>query len=117
MPSACARVSCCYGRCGTTTAGGCKRTRWCVLAYALGKTLDHLAKQACLQTLIHTTDRPESGEQPGLRPMTPQVILRERGQIQIGDIHLETTKMGIDSSASEVGVVWRGPGTQDDQEI
>jgi len=63
----------------------------CVLAYALWKTLDHLAKQACLQTLIHKTDGPEGGKQPRPRPMTPEVILRELGQIQIGDIHLETT--------------------------
>ncbi len=55
------------------------------------KTLDHLAKQAGLQTLIHQTDGPEGGKQPRPRPMTPQVILRELGQIQIGDIHLETT--------------------------
>jgi transposase len=63
----------------------------CVLAYALWKTLDHLAKQAGLQTLIHTTDRREGGKQPRPRPMTPEVILRELGQIQVGDIHLETT--------------------------
>ena len=59
--------------------------------YALWKTLDHLAKQAGLQTLIHKTDGPEDGKQPRPRPMTPEVILRELGQIQIGDIHLETT--------------------------
>ena len=29
--------------------------------------------------------------QPQPRPMTPEVILRALGQIQIGDIHLETT--------------------------
>jgi transposase len=63
----------------------------CVLAYALWKTLDHLAKQACLQTVIHKTDRPEGGKEPRPRPMTPEAILRELGQIQIGDIHLETT--------------------------
>jgi transposase len=63
----------------------------CVLAYALWKTLDHLAKQAGLQTLIHKTDKQYSKRQPRPRPMTPEVILRELGQIQIGDIHLETT--------------------------
>jgi transposase len=63
----------------------------CVLAYALWKTLDHLAKQAGLQTLIHKSDGAESGKQPRPRPMTPEVILRELGQIQVGDIHLETT--------------------------
>jgi transposase len=63
----------------------------CVLAYALWKTLDHLAKQAGLQTLIHKTDLQEGQAQPRPRPMTPEVILRELGQIQIGDIHLETT--------------------------
>ena len=61
----------------------------CVLAYALWKTLDHLAKQAGLRTLIHKSDRPE-GQAPPPRPMTPEVILRELGQIQIGDILLET---------------------------
>ncbi len=63
----------------------------CVLAYALWKTLDHLAKRAGLQTLIHKPDprRPNASPQP--RPMTPEVILRELSQIQIGDILLETT--------------------------
>jgi transposase len=63
----------------------------CVLAYALWKTLDHLAKRAGLQTLIHKPDpeRPEASAQA--RPMTPDVILRELSQIQIGDIELETT--------------------------
>jgi transposase len=63
----------------------------CVLAYALWKTLDHLAKRAGLQTLIRKTDPddPEAGPQP--RPMTPEVILRELSKIQIGDIQLETT--------------------------
>ena len=41
--------------------------------------------------MIHKTDGPEGGKQPRPRPMTPEVILRELGQIQIGDIHLETT--------------------------
>jgi transposase len=64
----------------------------CVLAYALWKTLDHLAKQARLQTLIQKTDRRYGRAQPRPRPMTPEVILRELGQIQIGDIHLESTE-------------------------
>ncbi|HKB35170.1 MAG TPA: IS1634 family transposase [Gemmataceae bacterium] len=63
----------------------------CVLAYALWKTRDHLAKQAGLQTLIHKSDPCYGQAQPKPRPMTPEVILRELGQIQIGDIHLETT--------------------------
>jgi len=63
----------------------------CVLAYALWKTLDHLAKQAGLQTLIHKPDPRYGLAQPKARPMTPEVILRELGQIQIGDIHLDTT--------------------------
>ncbi|HEV3256318.1 MAG TPA: IS1634 family transposase [Gemmataceae bacterium] len=63
----------------------------CVLAYALWKTLDHLAKQARLQTLIHKPDPRYRNAQPKPRPMTPEVILRELGQIQIGDIQLETT--------------------------
>jgi hypothetical protein len=63
----------------------------CVLAYALWKTLDHLAKQARLETLIHKPDPRYGQAQPQARPMTPEVILHELGQIQIGDIHLETT--------------------------
>jgi transposase len=63
----------------------------CVLAYALWKTLDHLAKQAQLQTVIHKPDPRYGQAQPKARPMTPEAILRELGQIQIGDIHLETT--------------------------
>jgi transposase len=63
----------------------------CVLAYALWKTLDHLAKQADLQTLIRKPDseRPQAAPKP--RPMTPEGILRELSTIQIGDILLETT--------------------------
>jgi transposase len=63
----------------------------CVLAYALWKTLDHLAKQAGLETEIRKPDlqRPRSSPKP--RPMTPEVILRELGQVAIGDILLETT--------------------------
>ena len=63
----------------------------CVFAYALWKTLDHLAKRAGLQTQIQKADprRPQASPKP--RPMTPEVILRELSQIQIGDILLETT--------------------------
>lgn len=63
----------------------------CVLAYALWKTLDHLAKQAGLQTLIHKPDLIRTKAVPKPRPMTPEVILRELGQIMIGDIELATT--------------------------
>jgi transposase len=63
----------------------------CVLAYALWKTLDHLAKRAGLQTQIHKPDRHRGEAVPKPRPMTPEVILRELGQIAIGDIELETT--------------------------
>ena len=63
----------------------------CVLAYALGKTLDHLAKQAGLMTLIHKPDpaRRQATAQP--RPMSPEVILRELAKIQIGGIVLEAS--------------------------
>jgi transposase len=63
----------------------------CVLAYALWKTLDHLAKQAGLQTLIHKPDPARGKAAPKPRPMTPEVILRELSQIMIGDIELKTT--------------------------
>lgn len=64
----------------------------CVLAYALWKTLDHLAKQAGLLTLIHKPAERRYGQAvPKPRPMTPAVILRELGRIQMGDIVLETT--------------------------
>jgi transposase len=64
----------------------------CVLAYALWKTLDHLAKRAGLQTLIRKPNLPAYGNAvPKPRPMTPEVILRELGQIKIGDIELATT--------------------------
>lgn len=63
----------------------------CVLAYALWKTLDHLAKRAGLQTLIHKPDPHRGNAAPKPRPMTPEVILRELGKIQIGDIEMETT--------------------------
>jgi transposase len=64
----------------------------CVLAYALWKTLDHLAKQAGLLTLIHKPSERRYGRAiPKPRPMTPEVILRELARIQIGDIILDTT--------------------------
>jgi hypothetical protein len=62
----------------------------CVLAYALWKTLDHLAKRAGLQTLIHKPDPDRDTATPQPRPMTPEAILREFSKIQIGDIELET---------------------------
>jgi transposase len=63
----------------------------CVLAYALWKTLDHLAKSAGLETQIPKPDPHRAKAPPKPRPMTPEVILRELGQIAIGDIELETT--------------------------
>jgi hypothetical protein len=63
----------------------------CVLAYTLWKTLDHLAKQAGLLTLIHKPDSQRRNATANPRPMSPAVILREMASIQIGDIHLETT--------------------------
>ena len=63
----------------------------CVLAYALWKTLDHLAKRAGLEAQIHKPDPHRAQAAPKPRPMTPEVILRELGQIAIGDIELETT--------------------------
>jgi transposase len=63
----------------------------CVLAYALWKTLDHLAKRANLETLIHKPDPRRGNAAPKPRPMSPEVILRELGQIRIGDILMKTT--------------------------
>ncbi len=63
----------------------------CVLAYALWKTLDYLAKRAGLETLIHKPAEQRGSAIPKPRPMTPEVILRELHQLQIGDILLETT--------------------------
>jgi hypothetical protein len=63
----------------------------CVLAYALWKTLDHLAKRAGLETQIHKPDPHRAKASPKPRPMTPEVILRELGEVAIGDIELETT--------------------------
>jgi transposase len=64
----------------------------CVLAYALWKTLDHMAKRAGLMTAIRKPDprRPRSSPRP--RPMTPVVILRKLGKIKVGDILLKTTE-------------------------
>ena len=62
-----------------------------VLAYALWKTLDHLARQAGLETQMHKPDPRYGRAQAKARAMTPEVILRELGQIQIGDIPLEAT--------------------------
>ncbi len=62
----------------------------CVLAYALWKTLDHLAKQAGLQTEIHKPDSTRGRATAKARPMSPEVILRELAKIQIGDIVLDT---------------------------
>lgn len=64
----------------------------CVLAYALWKTLDYLAKRAGLETRIRKPDPHRSQAAPKPRPMTPETILRELGQIAIGDIELETTE-------------------------
>jgi len=63
----------------------------CVLAYALWKTLDHLAKRANLHTWIRKPDLARGNAVPKPRPMTPEVILRELGRIMIGDIELPTT--------------------------
>jgi transposase len=62
----------------------------CVLAYALWKTLDHLARQAGLMTEIRKPDlrRPRSSPKP--RRMTPTVILRQLAAIKVGDILLQT---------------------------
>jgi transposase len=64
----------------------------CVLAYALWKTLDHLAKQARLETKLRKPDPKRPQASPKDRPMTPEVILRELSKIHIGDILLETTE-------------------------
>ena len=63
----------------------------CVLAYALWKTLDHLAKRAGLMTEIRKPDPVRGNAAPKPRPMTPEVILRTLAQIMIGDIELKTT--------------------------
>ena len=63
----------------------------CVLAYALWKTLDHLLKQAGLMSEIHKPDQERPHASPKPRPMTPEVVLRELSQLQIGDILLDST--------------------------
>jgi transposase len=63
----------------------------CVLAYALWKTLDHLAKRAGLMTVIRKEDDKHGDSRAKPRPMTPEVILRELSKLELGDIHLETT--------------------------
>jgi len=63
----------------------------CVLAYALWKTLDHLAKQAGLKTEIRKPDTTRGDATAKPRPMSPEAILRELAKIQIGDILRDTT--------------------------
>jgi transposase len=63
----------------------------CVLAYALWKTLDHLSQKAGLVTEIRKPDRNRGNAVPKPRPMAPEVILRQLGDLRIGDILLETT--------------------------
>jgi transposase len=63
----------------------------CVLAYALWKTLDHLAKRAGLMTEIRKPDLRRPRSSPKARRMTPQVILRELREIKIGDILMSTS--------------------------
>jgi transposase len=64
----------------------------CVLAYALWKTLDHLAKQAGLETKIRKPDPKRRQATAKDRPMSPEVILRELSGLRIGDIVMETTE-------------------------
>jgi len=63
----------------------------CVLAYALWKTLDHLATRAGLMTVIRKQDEEHGDAVAKPRHMTPEVILRELSRIEMGDIHLETS--------------------------
>jgi transposase len=63
----------------------------CVLAYALWKTLDHLAKAAGLMTEIRKPDLRRPRSSPKARRMTPQMILRELRKIKIGDILMSTS--------------------------
>ena len=62
----------------------------CVLAYALWKTLDHLAKRAGLNADWQTRPGPQANAAPKPRPMTPEVILRDCRHL-IGDIELQAT--------------------------
>ena len=64
----------------------------CVLAYALWKTLDHLARRAGLMTTIRKPDRRRPRSSPKPRRMTPQVILRELTAIKVGDVLMKTTE-------------------------
>jgi hypothetical protein len=63
----------------------------CVLAYALWKTLDHIAKRAGLMIEIRKPDLARPRSSPKSRRMTPQVILPERSAIEIGNILMSTT--------------------------
>ena len=63
----------------------------CVLAYALWKTLDHLAKRAKLMTEIRKPDLRRPRSSPKARRMTPRAILRELRKIEIGDILMSTS--------------------------
>jgi transposase len=63
----------------------------CVLAYALWKTLDHLAQRAGLMTEIRKPDLRRPRSSPKARRMTPQMILRELRRIKIGDILMSTS--------------------------
>jgi transposase len=63
----------------------------CVLAYALWKTLDHLAKRAKLTTEIRKPDLRRPRSSPKTRRMTPRVIFGELRKIKIGDILLSTS--------------------------
>jgi hypothetical protein len=48
-------------------------------------------KQAKLQTLLRKAELVRGKAVPKPRPMTPEAILRELGEIKIGDIELATT--------------------------
>jgi transposase len=63
----------------------------CILAYALWKTLDHLAQRAGLMTEIRKPDLRRPRSSPKARRMTPQMILRELRKIKIGDILMSTS--------------------------
>src|SRR5262249_14435458 len=63
----------------------------CVLAYALWKTLDHLAKRAGLMTEIRKPDLRRPRSSPKARRMTPRGVLRELRKIKIGDILMSTS--------------------------
>ena len=63
----------------------------CVLAYALWKTLDHLAKRAGLMTLIHKPDPRRGNAVAQTAAHDARGDPARTGQIQIGDIQLETT--------------------------